>query len=141
MKKILVCTLFFILLSCTNDEEREPELLFKRKIDKLDMESFKIPDSINTALIIVSYYDPESDIHTLLVYNDGEKKSARKIDYLPDSTSLSERLEILKPNEFRSTHYTVDYIVNENTVSMIYIRKRYEIPLPQSKEFRRTDRD
>jgi len=128
--------------SCQSPEDLkvEKQYQFERKIDTLQMENFKIPDSINTKLILASYYNNEYDIQTLLVYSDSTHEMVRKIDYLKDSTSDIDELMVLKRNEFRSSLYNVEYVIHENSVSMIHIRVG-EGAIPRSKEYRRTDRD
>lgn len=141
MKNPFLILLLLTSLSACNDEEKtNPEFVFKRKIDQMAMESFKIPDSINTSLILATYYNSEYDTQTLFVYTDSTKKTVKKIDYLPDSSSSADQLEILKRNEFRSDRYHVDYVIHENSVTMIHERIN-QGPQPQSKEYRRTDRD
>ncbi|PBQ30299.1 hypothetical protein CNR22_00495 [Sphingobacteriaceae bacterium] len=133
---------FFLLISCQSPEDArlEREYQFERNIDSLQMESFKIPDSINTALIIATYYDPENAIQSLLVFENADKKSVLKIDYLADRTSTVDELEILKPKEFRSNRFLVEYVVEDNSVHRIKMR-RNEGPMQRSQEYRRTDRD
>jgi|GEM_PF-3393459 len=136
----LLFILLFGISACNDTEEKDPEFVFTRKIEALQMESFNIPDSINTSLILATFYNAEYDIQSLLVYADTTKQTVLKIDYLADSTSIQEELEILKIKEFRSTIHSVEYVIGENTVTMIKMRVSNG-PLQRSKSFRRTDRD
>lgn len=143
MTKIFTRSLFLsFLISCHSpeDERLEREYQFERSIDTLQMESFKIPDSINTSLIICSYFDAEFNIHSFLVYKDADKNSVDKIDYVSDSTATVDQLEILKPNEFRSNRYLVEYVVEQSSVHRIQMRYS-QGPMQKSKEYKRTDRD
>jgi len=143
MKKIvLFSAIGFVLFSCSGSDDQDPEFVFKRKIEKMEMESFKIPDSINTSLIIATFYNSDFDSQSLFVYTDENKKSAKKIDYLADSTVSVDQLEILKRNEFRSALQKVDYVIKENSVSIIStFPYDHSAPSKISKEYRRTDRD
>ena len=130
----------FGLLSCNDPDSKDERFIFERKIEKMEMESFKIPDSINTSLIIATYYNSDYDSQSLFVYKDETKKSVKKIDYLADSTIAVDQLEILKRNEFRSALYKVDYVIKENTISIISTYP-YDHSSRIGKEYRRTDRD
>lgn len=138
---ILLClTIFYMSCKSPEDERLEREYQFERSIDTMQIQSFRIPDSINTSLIICSYFDPEFNIQSLLVYKTAEKTSVDKIDYLQDSTSTVDQLEILKPNEFRSNRYLVEYVVEQSAVHRIQMR-HHEGAMQKSQQYKRTDRD
>ena len=140
---LILSSLSIVFVACKSpeDEKLEREYQFERSIDTMQMESFRIPDSINTSLIICSYFDPQFNIHSLLVYKNADKKSVDKIDYLVDSTATVDQLEILKANEFRSNRYQMDYVVEQNSVHRIQVRQGGQYTLQKSQEYNRTDRD
>jgi hypothetical protein len=78
-----------------------------------------IPDSIDTQLIVATYYDEESQTHSIILYDDTNKASAKRLTFLIDSIDI----DILKPKserEFISTFNKAEYIVNKSTVTYFY---------------------
>jgi len=78
-----------------------------------------IPDSIDTQLIVAKYYDEESHTNSIILYDDTNKISAKRLTFLVDSNDV----DILKPKskrEFISTFNKAEYIVSEGTVTYFY---------------------
>jgi hypothetical protein len=113
-KPVFIFILLF-LAACTEENNCKPGETFNQKIMSMEMEGFSVPDSINTEFIIASYYEQERNAFNLLVYNDSMMKKAKKICYFSD-TVISDDLEIIKFNEFRSADNKAEYVVNEKTV-------------------------
>ena len=54
--------------------------------------------------------------HSLIVYNDTSKKAATLITYLTNNTVITDQLETIKYNTFRSISDSSLYLVKEDVV-------------------------
>ncbi|MBK9283821.1 MAG: hypothetical protein IPM51_05815 [Sphingobacteriaceae bacterium] len=86
------------------------------------LEEFKIPDSINTSLIICAF-DEHVPLNgrTFIVYDDTTRISATKISYLIDSTIKTEALIKIRDDEFKSKFTAENYRIASNKVYWGYI--------------------
>jgi hypothetical protein len=130
MKKTIIISTTIILahflISCDEakskqDIESHLKSVLEEKAQQKEIDSFVIPDSINTSLIVVTFFEfHEPRGHSIIVYNDSNKTTATKIKYLLDSTVQTDPLRTTKFNEFVSIINKSIYIVRENTVSYLY---------------------
>jgi len=128
-EKIIVISTTLILsnflFSCDETKSEQDigthlQTVLEEKARQREIDSFVVPDSINTSLIVATFYEIHPKGHSLIVNNDTGKTTATKIKYLPDSTVLTDPLQTTKFNEFTSTINKSVYIVRENTVSYLY---------------------
>ncbi len=110
---LLICILAATLAGCDNDLER-PNIQAHN-----DTLPFVVPDSIETNLLIAMFDENDPPGHSLLVFSNGEKKSARKIKYHNDLTVSVEPLSITNYRELRSDQTNTLYLVKDKTVTMI----------------------
>jgi hypothetical protein len=143
---VLVSFISFMFICCDQEDTAEKkeiswEEALNKKIEERESETFTIPDSINTSLIIATYYEEKHEEspngHSIILYADSTKSSAVKIKYLSDSTALTDKLKSVKYNEFKSIYYNIGYVVKEHVVSEIYVVAN----LSHSRDFDRTDKN
>jgi hypothetical protein len=68
---VVLCT----LMACNCPDEGELQSVYNGRIDKLETEAFKLPDSINTKLIIATCQHPEFGLQTIFMFCDTSKKN------------------------------------------------------------------
>jgi hypothetical protein len=139
--KLTPLILSIVVFGCIDEQERKMQLVYNAKIEGMKSEAFRLPDTIDTKLIIASCYSPGNGLQTIFMYRDTLKAIVKKIDFVSDSTSNVEDLQIIKLNEFHSPVLNVDYVIEDKTVSLIHRRNQDGFRTPQSLTLRRTDRD
>lgn len=128
--------------SCNSGtEETALEKTFQNKIQLLEMENFKIPDTINTSLLIACYQETDPAGYTILVYHNENRKTVAKIKYQADGSVVTDSLLPVRFNEFRSAHYNLEYIVTKRSVTSVYKEKSCTnfASLSGTTEYARTD--
>jgi hypothetical protein len=122
MKPIVVLFLITLITGCGPQKPAEtstPAVPQGADIVASDSitQTFTLPDSINTGLIIATYVEIDPESHTLIMYARPDKKSAIHIRYLNDGKVLTEKLVVVSEtlfrtktgNEFNITDTTVQY--------------------------------
>src|SRR5688572_8557171 len=99
LKYICFSAFLFFSFSC---DEREDDAsieqaylqdVLKSKERQREIDGFVIPDSINTSLIVASYYEEEPKGNSIIVFSDTSKNEAIKIKFFPDHTSTCDQLK------------------------------------------------
>ena len=127
---LIVCLYLTISFSCENDEENknlndEKQGMTIPNLEEYQnggmpmekLEEIKIPDSINTSLVIAMYDEhlPQEG-RTIIVYDDSSRTSVTKISYLIDSSIKKEPLLKIREDEFKSKFTSENYIITMNNV-------------------------
>jgi len=123
-KQIIVLATFLALIinfGCDEDKDSYTDHgKCELPVDKL--EEFKIPDSINTSLLVAAYDEqfPQQG-RTFIVYDDSTRISATKFCYLINSTVKSESLIKIRDGEFKSKFTTENYRITLDNVYWSYL--------------------
>lgn len=121
----ITCLLF--ALSCDTQEPKDEmgdyfNEVLKRKAREKDMDSFIIPDSIDTKLIHAFYYEDSPKAHSIIVFDDSLRTTARRIKYYADSTLVEiDSLAKTAYNVFVSRFNKAEYVIFKEYVN-------YEVP-------------
>ena len=111
------------LTSCEEEKKDEFSSLLEQiamyKQQEREIFDFYVPDSIDKALIVTTYYDLDTKAHSVIVFADTNKKTAWNFNFLPDSTIQRDKLEQKNYNEFASISGGVQYIVTPKSVTKI----------------------
>jgi hypothetical protein len=78
-------------------------------------QTFTLPDSINTGLIIATYVEIDPESHTLIMYAKSDKKKAMQLRYLNDGKVSSEELNIISETSFK-TKTGNEFIITDSSV-------------------------
>ena len=77
---------------------------------------FVLPDSINRSLLIAVYKTEEPLTVNVLIYDNEEKASARKITYFDEGKAISELLFASRKNVFHNLEKRIEYTITERSV-------------------------
>ncbi|MES2678964.1 MAG: hypothetical protein V4635_03725 [Bacteroidota bacterium] len=103
------------LLNCSNDKQAEAA----GDNTETDTGPFVVPDSINTALLIAMFDENDPPGHSILLYADTNRKTAKKIKYNGDKTVLVESLSLSNYRELRSNTTNSVYLIKDKSVTWI----------------------
>ena len=109
--RIISLIFLVFIVSCSGSDPLDQRSVF--------MENFNFPDSLNTDLFAATYMEPDSGGYSVILYDDTNKLSARRITFRSDSTIESDHLKTQKFNEFRSVDGLYDYSIGDRRVTVV----------------------
>ncbi len=120
MKALVILTLGALLVACTNEKPAEstapgPPAGVDITVPDSITQTFTLPDSINTVLIIATYVEIDPESHTLIMYAKPDKKKALHIRYLNDGKVASEELNVVSETLFR-TKTGNEFVITDSSV-------------------------
>lgn len=121
MKHILLIAIIAALTSCNNEkpveivETQAPPVVDITAPDSVT-QTFMLPDSINTGLIIATYVEIDPESHTILIYANNDKKAAKLVRYLNDGSVTTDKLQIISETNLRSADKKYDFTINDSFV-------------------------
>lgn len=124
--KLILALILGFLTSC-NEPDADPD--YKKTLDaaleqrthQREIESFVIPDSVNTDLIAATYYEEIMDCHSMILYHDTSRTTASRIRYFGDSVSVASDLVKVNYNTLQSKYVPGEsYRIEEMNVLWTY---------------------
>ena len=121
MKPVLLLALGALLISCDNKKPAENTSTVQATgVDITAPDSitqtFTLPDSINTTLIIATYVEIDPESHTVLLYTGNDKKKAKQIRYLNEGGVAIDPLDVVSEALFRSPTKKYEYQITDSSV-------------------------
>jgi hypothetical protein len=102
-----------------------------------------VPDSLNNALLIASFYDTDEGGHVVLRFDDKSRVSGKKITFFESKQISYQDIVPSGNNKFLCEYNNTEYEVLDNKVVALsggIISRNISVAnLPESKEFIRTD--
>jgi hypothetical protein len=119
----MVLAFLFFLIACDNNSDRamalDTEEVFRKQIEKVGLETFKMPDSIDLKLLIAAYEDTVLHQRHLLLFDNAGSRKAQNITFVSGDSVTIDHLQLVEYNTFRSDKLNMDYIVREKTVAKV----------------------
>jgi hypothetical protein len=143
LKYICFSAIAFLSFSCedlkddASVEQAYLQDVLKSKERQREIDGFIIPDSINTALIVASYYEEEPKGNSIIVFSDTSKTDAIRIKFFSDHTSTWDKLKKISFNTFKSIHNGGEYVIKDKIVAFYYETSANATVV---NDFERTDR-
>lgn len=121
MKAFVILTLGALLLACTNEKPAEstipgPPAGVDITVPDSITQTFTLPDSINTGLIIATYVEIDPESHTLLMYTGADRKKAKQVRYLNEGGVSIDPLDVVSETLFRSPTKKYEYQITDSSV-------------------------
>jgi hypothetical protein len=120
MKPLVILTFTVLLASCNSEKPAEsavagPPTGVDITVPDSITQTFTLPDSINTGLIIATYVEIDPESHTLIMYAKVDKKKAVQIRYLNDGHVSTEELSVISETQFK-TKSGNEFIITDSSV-------------------------
>jgi hypothetical protein len=120
MKPLVILTFAVLLASCNSEKPVEnpvagPPAGVEITVPDSITQTFTLPDSINTGLIIATYVEIDPESHTLIMYAKVDKKKAMQVRYLNDGKVSTEELSVISETQFK-TKSGNEFIITDSSV-------------------------